>query len=339
MRYALLLKPHANVRYRQSLQKLALIETSCLLHAWGMTAADTRVETIACQPFVVFEADEVPAGLLRDLSLHSSVCFMAEWLENDLLRPVARELSPVLPEDLPHVLKYKGKTNADFTAMVLHCAKAASAFACEAEPLRVLDPMCGKATTLFCALYEGYHGIGVDMDAKALAEADTYFERSLKLHRLKHKRVIGSQTLTGGGSVKTVDFTVAADAQAMRDGSALQLRLMQGDAARLSQMQRPESCHLIVSDLPYGVQHAPREGGGCSSLPRLMSRVLPGCVRVLKRGGAVAFAFNVNTLPRSAVEKAMAEAGLEVLTEAPFNDFLHWVEQAVDRDVVIARKA
>ena len=30
MRYALLLKPHANVRYRQSLQKLALIELSKL---------------------------------------------------------------------------------------------------------------------------------------------------------------------------------------------------------------------------------------------------------------------------------------------------------------------
>jgi len=33
----MLLKPHPNVRYRQSLQKLALIELECILDAWHVT--------------------------------------------------------------------------------------------------------------------------------------------------------------------------------------------------------------------------------------------------------------------------------------------------------------
>lgn len=338
MRYALLLKPHANVRYRQSLEKLAVIETACMLHAWGMTNAEPRLETLAGESFVVFHADGMPDGLWRDLSNHSAICLAAELAEGGMLKLLARTAAQGLPEDLPQVLKYKGKTNADFTAMMLHCAKAASDFAHESAPLTVLDPMCGKATTLFCALCEGHNGVGVDMDARALSEADTYFERSLKLHRFKHKRIGSSQTLSGGGNARAIDYTVSADAQAMRSGKVQTMRLLQGDAARLAEMQRPESCHLIVSDLPYGVQHAPKEGGGISTLPGLLRRVLPGCLRVLKRGGTAALSFNVNTLPRSMVEKTMREAGFEVLMQAPFNDFHHWVEQAVDRDVVIARK-
>ena len=56
-------------------------------------------------------------------------------------------------------------------------------------------------------------------------------------------------------------------------------------------------------------------------------------------GGAAAFAFNLNTLRRSQVVQHMQEAGLEVVSRPPYNDFSHWVEQAVDRDVVIGRKA
>lgn len=338
MRYALLLKPHANVRYRQSLQKLALVEVTCMLEAWGITQAQPRLMSLGGEPFVVFDAPELSEDAWNQVSTLSAACFAAELTPEERLRPIARSNAGAALEDLPQVLKYKGKTNADFTSMMLHCARAASGFAREKGRLCALDPMCGKATTLFCALCEGYDAVGVELEEKALKEADGYFERSLKLHRLKHKRSPGSLTLPGGGSVRTVEYMVAPDAQAMRDGNVQRLRLLNGDAARLSEMLRPESCHLIVSDLPYGVQHAPREGEEMSSLTRLLARVLPGCVRVLKRGGAVAFAFNRNTLSRRSVVRAMTEAGLEVL-EAPYDDFSHWVEQAVERDVVVARKA
>lgn len=338
MRYAMLLKPHPNVRYRQSLEKLALIELESTLSAWNVSHTEPRVQALSGEPFLVFESDELQGEVWRALSRHSAICMAAQLLEGGLLKPIFREQAGFLPDDLPQVLKYKGKTNADFTYMLLHCAKDASAFARAREPLCVLDPMCGKATTLFCALCEGNNGVGVDVDRKDLLEAQGYFERSLRLHGVKHKRKEGSQTLSGGGSAQWVEYSVAPDAQAMRDGHGRTLRLFNGDVARVAEMLRPQSVHLIVCDLPYGVQHAPHESGKVSTLARLVERALPGCEHVLKPGGAIALAFNQNTLDRAAVVRAMNAAGLEALTHPPYGDFSHWVEQAVQRDAVIARK-
>ena len=337
MRYALLLKPHANIRYRQSLEKLALIELKCMLEAWGMQDVPVGTQTIENESFITFETDRLTDAAWCEISRHSSVCFAAEYMPDGLMRPLRRHVQGVMPDDLPHVLKYKGKTNADFTQMMLHCAKAASDFATSSEALRVLDPMCGKGTTLFCALCEGHDAVGVDMDLKALQETDNYFERSLKLHRIKHKRTEQSLTLKGGNA-RAVAYTAAPDAQSMKDGSALKLELIGGDAARLGELVKPGSVHLIASDLPYGVQHAPKEKGGLSSLGRLVQRVAPGCARALKPGGALAFSFNIFTLRRKEVEQVLTEAGLHVLSEGPYADFSHWVEQAVERDVVVARK-
>lgn len=338
MLYALLLKPHANVRYRQSLQKLSRIELECMLNAWDIQASVLEMREIAGEPFLVFSADDMSKEAWRAISRHSSICLAASLTEEGALIPIPRHTESVLPDELPQVLKYKGKTNADFTYMMLHCAKAASAFARDDGRLTVLDPMCGKGTTLFCALCEGWDALGVETDAKSLSEAEQYLERSLKWHRLKHKRTISSRTLSGGGNAKMTEFTLAADTQAMKDGDTLCLRTLCGDAARLREMVKPESVHLIVSDLPYGVQHAPREGGGMFNLKGLLRRTLPGCAYALKQGGAIAFSFNLNTLRRQDVADAMEQAGLTVLAEGPWADFSHWVEQAVDRDVVVAVK-
>lgn len=338
MRYALLLKPHANIRYRQSLEKLAKIELECMLQAWGLEDAAVSVQEMAGEPFLTFETQRMTGEAWRELSRHSSVCLAAQVGEDGSLVPLERFVRGVMPDELPHVLKYKGKTNADFTYLILHCAKAASAFAQTDAPLRVLDPMCGKATTLFCAVCEGHHAVGIETDIKALREADTYYARFLKLHRLKHRRTEQSRTLRKGGSAPCVCYEAAADAQAMKQGAVISLEMINGDAARAAEMVKPNSCHLVVSDLPYGVQHAPKENGEIPALARLLRRVAPGCASVLKPGGAMAFSFNLNTLRRREVEQALEEAGMEVLAQGPYADFSHWVEQAVDRDVVIACK-
>lgn len=339
MLYALLLKPHANVRYRQSLQKLSRIELECMLQAWNLQASVPEIREIAGEPFLVFSAEKMPEAAWRAISRHSSICLAASLTEEGALLPIPRHSVSTLPDELPQVLKYKGKTNADFTYLMLHCAKAASAFARDEGRLTVLDPMCGKGTTLFCALCEGWDALGVETEAKALSEAEQYLERSLKWHRLKHKRTVSSCTLPKGGNAKMTEFTLAADAQAMKDGQALHLRTLCGDAARLKEMLKPESVHLIVSDLPYGVQHAPREGGSMSSLKGLLRLTLPGCAYALKDGGAISLSFNLNTLRRQDVSDAMEEAGLTVMQQGPWADFSHWVEQAVERDVVVAVKA
>lgn len=337
MRYAMLLKPHANARYRQSLQQLAMNELQVMLRSWLLDCTP-EATVLAGESFLCFDAGEMPEGLLRALSRHSGCALLCEQTPEGLLRPIERRPEWFLPEELPQVLKYKGKTNADFTMMLLNCALAASAFARSDQPLTVLDPVCGKGTTAFCALCHGHNAIGVDRDDKALHEADTYLARSLKLNRIKHKRTNSSQTLTGGGHVPVTDFTMAQSAEDQKQGQTRSLRLISGDAGQLGRMMKHGSCHLIIGDLPYGVQHAPQEGRGLSSPERLLARIAEGCAQVLKPGGVAAFSFNAYTLPWAKAAAALEAAGLEPLTEPPFNSFAHWVEQAVERDAVFARK-
>ena len=55
-----------------------------------------------------------------------------------------------------------------------------------------------------------------------------------------------------------------------------------------------------------------------------------------QEGAAAAISFNTYTLKRSVLQKLMENAGFKVLTQAPYDSFEHWVEQAVNRDVIVA---
>lgn len=336
MRYVLLLKPHSNIRYRQSLQTLALTELRCCLRAWGVDA-QPELCRMGGEPFVAFESPLLPEEAWRAIAGNAGCCFAAEE-KNGALYPLDRSERPYYPEELPQLLKYKGKTNPDFTLTLLHCAKAASAFAQSLDPLTVLDPLCGKATTLFCALCEGHNAVGLDVDGKALREADRYFERSLETHRYKHQRTEGSLTGPKGHNGKCVAYALSDTPEHYKQGDKRSLKLIEGDLAYLSAYVPEASCHLVVSDLPYGVQHAPMGGGGLSSLDKLIGQAALKGARALRPGGAMAFSFNSYTLRRAQAVQAMESAGLTALDEAPFNGFAHWVEQAVDRDAVIACK-
>lgn len=336
MQFALLVKSHANARYAQSLVMLAKRECECLCYALHANAT-VRVERLGGSTFLTLETDGLDAAGWAYLSRHSAIS-MAALKDGEWLKPL--ELTPpaYLDSDLAQVLKYKGKTNADFTAMMLHCARSASVFALCETPLKVMDPLCGRGTSLFCALQEGDHAWGIDTDEKALHEASTYFERYLQYHRLKHVAEDCSLTLRQSGALRERRFTFSNDPDCYRRGDTRTLRLIRGDTACADEVAGQAGCHLLVGDLPYGVQHAPREGKAAGSFSQLLESALPAYRKALLPGGALALAFNTYTLPRETLVHALEKAGLSPMREPPFDGFAHWVEQAVNRDMVVARR-
>ena len=52
----------------------------------------------------------------------------------------------------------------------------------------------------------------------------------------------------------------------------------------------------------------------------------------------VALAWNVNVLPRTAVEQLLEEAGFTVLRGGVYERFQHRVDQAILRDLLLAQK-
>jgi hypothetical protein len=336
LRYAFQVKPHANARYALSMEKLARIECQCLLYALKIPAA-VSLQKLAGTPFLIVETDALDEGAWETLSQNAGVSFAAQ-MEGEWLKPLPLTQASFLDADLAQILKYKGKTNADFTLMMLHCAKAASAFALDAGPLTVLDPICGRGTALFCALQEGDNAVGIEQNDKDVHEADTYFKRYLLYHRRKHERETLCATLPAGRSAQEIRYRLYPEGGDRKKDAVRTLRLFCGDAAYADRMAGRESCHLLAADLPYGVQHAPRAGKSIATHTQLMQSAFPAWHAALKPGGAAAVAFNTFTLRRESVCAALQSAGFQVLTEPPFDDFSHWVEQAVNRDMVLALK-
>ena len=59
---------------------------------------------------------------------------------------------------------------------------------------------------------------------------------------------------------------------------------------------------------------------------------------LLRLGGALRIAWNTCVAPREEAGGVLAAAGLEVLDDAPYGAFRHRVDQAIQRDILVARK-
>ena len=128
MIYTALLRPHANSRYQAEAPKLAASELTLLLEKGGVQA-DVRPETAAGADWLTFEGprlDEKQAALLGRAA-HLYVLF--ERASDGALTPLQGRAAAYLGEDLPAVLKYKGKTNEIFTDYLINLALCASDFA------------------------------------------------------------------------------------------------------------------------------------------------------------------------------------------------------------------
>ena len=331
MVYSFELIKHANIRYREFLPALAQCELFSMLFHLGISC-DIRQELLGGSCFLTFECRELSDKELSYLSGHSAVVFMAENT-GEFLRPLNPQGCAYLPDDLPEVLKYKGKTSATFSRMMINTAASLSVF--HDSPFTFFDPLCGKATGCFCALTAGMNAVGLDLDRKDIREASDYFSRYLKYHKLKHEEKTRSETY-GTKAVPVVEFQFADVKEHYLSGDIRRLVLACADTCESPALFRKDHAHIIASDLPYGIQHAPQSGTRPESLRGFLVRALPVWKSVLKPGGVIALSFNSLTLPSQTVRNALLSAGFQLPKNKLFSNLGHEVEHAVVRDVVFA---
>ena len=332
MTYAFLLYPHANIRYRQSLLQLAVQELSMTLSALGREA-EVIPKEMGGAMFLTFEAAKLTERDMRMLSQLASV-YMLFAMEDGRLTPLERTHPNYVGEDLPALLKYKGKTNEMFTDTMLTMALAASAFMpVHDSQLVVCDPMAGRGTTLMLALRRGYHGVGIEIGKADVKEAADYMTRYLEFHRIKYKRTDSALTVRGQVGGRENKFVFSDSAEHFKDGDTRTLRLICGDTREAEALLKPNSVHLMVTDAPYGVQKG--TAGRQDSIGGTIEAALPGWFDVLKSGGVLAMSFNTHVTRREGLVRLFEKAGFEIVQTANLE---HWVEQAISRDVILARK-
>jgi tRNA G10 N-methylase Trm11 len=257
------------------------------------------------------------------------------------------------------ILKYPGKTNEQFTKLLLNVTLASSAFAGELETRRlsVLDPLCGRGTTLNQALMYGFDAFGADIGARDVEAYAVFVQRWLKDKRLKHQADFSPVRRDRKVVARRLTAEFAATKDEYKAGDVQRLEVVEADTTRVGEFFRPASADLVVADLPYGVQHGShtrhstghstgRAGGGRSrdgaTLARspleLMRAAAPAWAKALRPGGAAGIAWNTRVARREDAAEALAAAGLVVLDDGPYRDFRHRVDQAITRDILIARK-
>ncbi|MEV8514891.1 SAM-dependent methyltransferase [Dactylosporangium sp. NPDC051484] len=340
--YALLILPSANRVYADSAVELTRAELLAFDRGvLGRRLSDVGTRVVAGVPYVTFEAGELSARDAAVLGNLSSVYALFEVV-GEMLRPV--ELKPLdrFDDDLITIQKYQGKTNEQFTKLLLNVTLLASGFAGEMleRRFRVFDPLCGRGTTLNQALMYGFDAAGVDRDQKDFEAYAAFIQTWLKRKRLKHKAEFGPVRRERQVVGKRLRVELAADRDDYKAGATQLLDVVNADTVRSAEFFKDGSFDLVVTDAPYGVQHGSRTAGkGLVRSPEdLLAEAAPVWARLLRAGGAMGVAWNTFVAKRELAASLLADAGLEVVEDEPYLSFRHRVDQAIMRDIVVARK-
>ncbi len=240
-----------------------------------------------------------------------------------LLRPIETEFEPPFAADLTMTRRYRGKTNELFTHFMCNIARFSSALSHRPwRTLRVFDPLSGGGTTLFTAMVLGADVAGVERSAQDVKSTVAFLKQYLRgrKYEVKKERLkkIGARW----------SFTIDAPQSAKR------CILACGDTVESAALISGFRPHLIVADLPYGIQHQ-------GQLPTLLAQALPVWASLLPPSGAMTLAWESKRFPRREMIALVESAGpLRVLNHPPYDALAHRVDRVIkQRDVLVARPA
>ena len=322
-RHVFLVHPSANRVYAAAAPELARAELDALnALTLGGRLASAEVIELGGRPYVAVDGEMGDDGVAV-VSNHSGVYALFSR-DGDALRPVPLRRLDRWPDDLVTIQRYQGKTNEQLTRLLVNLAAAAAGGAAPFtgdRSMRFLDPLSGRGSTLNQVVLYGWDASGVEVDRQDVDAYRTFFTTWLKDKRVKHKA-------QQRGTRWTV--TVAASQEVVVECA--------DSAAGVSRLGK-RFADAVVADLPYGVRHGSRSGAGLRRRPdELLDEALPEWVAALRPGGAMALAWNTKVLARDDLVARLVGAGLHPADGVSPDGFVHRLDHAVVRDVVVMRR-
>ena len=242
---------------------------------------------------------------------------------NGALTPIEHESNFFLHEDFIWGSKFKGKTNETLTQFMLNIGLQQLQLPIEKQnTVKLLDPMCGRATTLLWGMRYGLHTKGIEQDAKALDDIRQQVKKWCKVHRQKHSFKEGYVNKANKKNQgKFIDFAI----------EHASMRVIHGDTQDTSTHLKGEKFHLIVSDIPYGVQHFTTKNTRNSLA--VIQESAEGWSQSLKPNGIIALAFNRYIPKREELLTAFTAFASDTGIQAE-----HRMSESIVRDIVVLRK-
>lgn len=341
-RYAVLANPGHNRVYFEAAVQMARAELALALPRLCAPCGDISREIFGGVPYICFssEAPLTPADarLLSALSFTYALFSVAD-AQDVLLSPVPLPPWQYIGEEVSSILKYTGKTNPLFTRLLLNIGLLS--MDSPAETVRVLDPVAGKGTTLFVAAALGLDAYGIEIGERAASEAYHYMKKYLETERHKHAAKTERVGLPCGTAIRySIDITRTKEDA--RQGNGRHWEMAACDTAHADKLYKKNFFHLLIGDLPYGVQHAAVTNEKQSARTRSPEPLLRTCLgawkQVLKPGGVMVLSWNTLVCPREQLASLLADAGFTVLSGDAYTGFSHRVDQSIRRDVIAAKK-
>jgi SAM-dependent methyltransferase len=247
-------------------------------------------------------------------------------VEGPFLRPLTVSRPAFLPQDMVFTRRYRGKTNEMFTQFLLNVAYFSSDFVSMTSlpQLTVLDPLCGGGTTLFQALVYGWNAVGLEHKERDIASTDTFLQQYLRGQSVNFRRRRERLREVGRRYSFVLDI---------REARPRQFVLAQADTAHTLRILEGRKVQLVVTDLPYGIQHK-------GALTDLLRTGLPAWTEALRPGGTLVLAWDSTRLSREEMVALVEEnSALTALRGGPYEALAHAVDRVIkQRDVVVAKR-
>lgn len=332
-RYLILVTPAANRVFAG--QAAGLTATELRICTRQSAVQEVQTVRVAGVDYIGFSTETGYDRIAPVLSRLSAAYAIFEQVDDQLLRPVELIDTDRFSDDLVTIPRYQGKTNEQFTRMLINVTAAAIDRPDDGRPRTLLDPLCGRGTTLSVGLTLSYEVAGVEADTSAVEAYAAFLKGYFRRKRIKHKADLTPVRREGRSLGKRLEVTVTPPT----DGSALGLTVYTGDTRQSAALLGKRRFDLVVADAPYGVVHGSSSGRSRDRSPAdLLAEAIPVWAGQLKTGGALGISWNTYGLSREDLTAIVQEAGLEPITDDPYLQLGHRVDASIHRDVFVARR-
>lgn len=319
--------PQRSTQYADLASLLAPLELQ--ISALGSQIKSSQLTTLGGQQYLRCElANELTDAQIDELGTLATGSGIFNFhaqianIDGPFLQPIETNFHPHFPPDLITARRYKGKTNEMFTHFMCNIARASSSFSQQPwTDLRVFDPLAGGGTTLFVAMALGAEVSGIEQSKKDAQSTATFLKQFLQEKRISH--TLNEERLRKQKAFRWLfDFKGKQNRCVLAQGEIVQTKEL------FSGVKRP---HLIVTDLPYGIQHQ-------GQLANLLTQALPIWSSQLLTGGVLVFSWESTRFGRAEmIELVREQTKLTVLDEPPYNQLAHRVDRVIkNRDVLVA---
>ncbi len=309
--HLILLAPSANRVYASEANRLVAAELKIML------GADDHPPILSVNlagiEYLAVARDSLDEKIMLALGRLSGF-YAAFQREQDRLQPIEVRTPDLFDDDLVTIPKYPGKTNEQFTRLLINVTLASMRRA-TGGPISILDPLCGRGTTLSTAMMLGCNAAGVEAELKAVEAYAAYLRTYWRRKRLKHSLELSPVRREG----KIIGKRLEAEVKPVGRDRPIALVVFSGDTRQSAALYGKRRFDAVLADAPYGVVHGSQtdvrgvSGKRDRSAAGLISDALPVWAGQLKTGGALGLSWNAIGLRRERLLELLADAGLEAV--------------------------